>query len=444
MGAVSYLQNWFAWERDDAHRGKDAAAVFRQAYSLTVDDAINGVGCDCEETDNADEPVTEEEVRSWGGATIIWEETDMNLCTVNSRAFEIRNGSELWVNDHCDGWVKIGSFVPESEQPPDDYTPTTEQYYKCGKIWSLIDAFVALSDAAWSGYENPHTLEALMRGAVPNATLSRARIYQWPANLVLLDAIYNASHFNNPEMLELAACLALDQVQSTKDATLDEVNAVVTSLASACSTTWGPSIQVEGWKSYWAFVQETIGDNDCKFIMSLGSTDDTAVCSCGGGGDVAFWEDEEDWYIVYSFQGVLPPYWTLGTSNGNNVVTPQGVTVEADTPGSELVHLRWTPPVTAGVTIKRAKLEMLMSDAWVASGPFVSTGINIDGIGAYLEGALLVGTSGIYTIESTTMGVSPVDWDIYLESDAPWTFSPPMPIVARVILAGSGPHPLGL
>jgi hypothetical protein len=45
MGALSSLQMWFSWERDPLKLGKDAAAVFRKAHTLTIQALLDGEGC---------------------------------------------------------------------------------------------------------------------------------------------------------------------------------------------------------------------------------------------------------------------------------------------------------------------------------------------------------------------------------------------------------------
>jgi len=50
LSAVSYLGNWYAWERDDEKRGKDAAASWRVAYNQTVEDLLAGKTCGGEST----------------------------------------------------------------------------------------------------------------------------------------------------------------------------------------------------------------------------------------------------------------------------------------------------------------------------------------------------------------------------------------------------------
>jgi len=207
----------------------------------------------------------------------------MSLCGYNPKAFKIENGS-LWVRDFCGEWNEIGPLTTAASEAPTDnpYVGTTEEpeaWSACGKASALIDAFVALSDAAWENYQNPALIEAAMRAAVPLATLSRTRIYQWIPSLIAMDTLVNQGAFNDADMVQLAKCIAVGNVANTSEATLAEVDGICNALGAACQQTWGTIPEVY-WRSYWDFIQETIGDNDSKFIMSLGASNITADCDC--------------------------------------------------------------------------------------------------------------------------------------------------------------------
>lgn len=45
LGAISSLQNWYVWQRDDAESGKRAAARYRLAFTQTVNSILAGEGC---------------------------------------------------------------------------------------------------------------------------------------------------------------------------------------------------------------------------------------------------------------------------------------------------------------------------------------------------------------------------------------------------------------
>jgi len=205
---------------------------------------------------------------------------EMTLCGYNPKAFKIENGA-LFVRDFCGEWTEIGELFSPAEDAPsnpfegEDPQPTLSP---CGKVAALIDAFVALSNAAWAAYDDLPTLEVQMRAAVPSATLSRARIYQWPAQILLLEPFVDASWFNNSEMIALARCIAVGNV-GTEEATGDEVNAVINALGSAMQRIYGLIPQLY-YNEYWNFVQETIGATDSRLIMSLGGKDDSADCEC--------------------------------------------------------------------------------------------------------------------------------------------------------------------
>lgn len=204
------------------------------------------------------------------------------VCGVNPAAFKIEDGV-LSVRNFCGEWVEIGSLTsPTDVAPPDvweDVDPAPD-FYGCGKVNSLIDYMVALSSALWENYDNPQTIEAAARAAVPPATLSRARIYQWIASLVQLDTVgLNQDNFENTTAIQSAKCYAAALAEDTSTGTVDEKEACEEGMATSFYNLIGLLAKAQ-WKAYWHTIQETIGDQDCLMLLSLGAADDTADCEC--------------------------------------------------------------------------------------------------------------------------------------------------------------------
>lgn len=247
------------------------------------------------------------------------EESDIMgwLCGVNPHAFKIEDGV-LYVKDFCGEWNEVGALTSPTEVVPGGVWPEEEpaaDYYGCGKASNLINYLLALSDAAWANYDNPTTIEASMRAAVPMATLSRARIYQWVAQIMELDlAGLDETHFNNETANQLARCKAAENVADTAEGTGDERGAVVEAMASAYYNTVGLMTK-ELWFTYWHFAAETIGDQDCRLILSLGAKDSEADCECPDAGGV---EPVYDWDYKYDLQSSQNG-WIIVATNGNYV-----------------------------------------------------------------------------------------------------------------------------
>jgi hypothetical protein len=259
----------------------EAQAIAWQIFNL----AYPFVSCDGSELPPTD-PDDIQKVISWfGGDGCDESEENMGACGYNPNAFKIEGG-KFYVRDFCGEWVEIGEMASPAEDPPediyDDMDPQPD-FYACGKISFMIDQFVLLSDAAWESYSSPTTMEAYMRGAVTEAVnLERFRIYQWFAQLVVLEAAMGPGYFNNENMVETAKCLAMGAVEANGQGTDAEVEAVVTALGQACQQQWG-TIPELYWFAYWDFVRHTFGQKDCRLLLSLGATDEVE-CDCPGTG----------------------------------------------------------------------------------------------------------------------------------------------------------------
>lgn len=270
------------------------------------------------------------------------------LCGVNPEAFKIEDGV-LSVRNFCGDWVEIGELTPPTDQADPDVWPEEDPpatYYACGKVASLQTAMLALSDAAWDNYNYPDDIEGAMRAAVPQATLSRARIYQWIASLISIAATGGEkSDFNNATANALARCQAVEDVAATAEGTGDERGVVVEAMASAYYNTIG-LLTKESWFAYWHFCTETIGDEDSRLILSLGAKDSTANCDCPNEipPDVT-WDycydlaaDQNGWAEV-----ATNGHWTLGVGlEADTGVGAQGQWQAPDRPGGEYGGvIRW-------------------------------------------------------------------------------------------------------
>jgi len=243
------------------------------------------------------ETVTPETIRF-----IYGDESEENMgwvCGVNPEAFRIVDGV-LEVRNFCGDWVAIGALTPPTDYPPDDpWSPIDPPptFSGCGKITSLIDYMVALSSAIWSHYDDPVTLESAARAAVPPATLSRSRIYQWMASIVLLDDLgLDQSDFENENAIQAAKCYAVAIATDTSTGTEDEKEACEEGMATSFYNIVGLMDKAQ-WKAYWHAIQETIGDQDCRLLLTLGATNTDAECDCPDLTPNAPTEpDENGWY----------------------------------------------------------------------------------------------------------------------------------------------------
>lgn len=127
LSAISYLQRWYAWERDDAHGGKTAAAKFREAYGLTVNSILAGEGCDSV-PDSEPIPICKIEdllIRATGTPSAEGDDDDMGQVVTD---VTIENGKlVVWFGPCCSKILGDATVLKDttdlSEQLPEEYQP---------------------------------------------------------------------------------------------------------------------------------------------------------------------------------------------------------------------------------------------------------------------------------------------------------------------------------
>lgn len=174
MGALAYLQHWFAWARDDEKRGKDAAAVYREAFGLTVNDILAGRGCG-DDSDNGDLPsspgLTDEDLACLGGLIVLESEDDMGQVVTD---LKIEDGKLVVYYGPCcrvelgDWCCDVSPNAPSDDDsiPVPDPPPTGYDCYKAHTVVTLIQSIAA---ACWdvTGVVN-FVLTPLAPGLVDN------------------------------------------------------------------------------------------------------------------------------------------------------------------------------------------------------------------------------------------------------------------------------------
>lgn len=189
LGAVSYLGNWYAWQHDDQKRGKDAAAQFRLAYALTVDDILAGKTCDCDEQPPTP-PITPEEATAiMAGITIEGDEdmgqvvTDVQLVDGKLRVFF---GHCCYVDLDLNGVVS-GSTPPVDTEDIPDAQPEADA--SCRVANAIVEAVRALIEECWEHRDVLIIPLAIARTkrALPDLTLNETTVGAIISALALLD-----------------------------------------------------------------------------------------------------------------------------------------------------------------------------------------------------------------------------------------------------------------
>lgn len=152
LSAVSYLQHWYAWERDEYKGGKTAAEKFREAYGLTIEDILAGKTCDGT-PDNDQPPICKIEdllIRASGAPSSDTEgEEDMGQIVTD---VTIENGKlTVWYGPCCSKVLgdasSLTSTVDDTENVPDELQPEeTGNDRTCQKAWNIVNHLFTMLD----------------------------------------------------------------------------------------------------------------------------------------------------------------------------------------------------------------------------------------------------------------------------------------------------------
>lgn len=445
LGAVSYLGNWFAWERDAAHQGREAAAVFRQAYSLTVEDLLAGKNCgdtsDCD--GSSSEPVTLDEINSCGGL-IVLEAEDVGQVVTDVKWNALTGKLEVYYGHCCKEELDIGtlnSSPPANVYAPDVTDPPPAVDVSCQKAYHIANTLVEYMDY---GYSQMPELIWVWAGNMRDGEYSRFSISDWSMFKMFeeFNALWQAQSvgwtnmWTSVDTKRLTCLLAPHLSDDTYELTREEYDA----MKSAKSNT-GNTVTELVLETTW----DAFNFSNIALLCAEAASIDNIDCLCpdNTGLNLPTWYDSQEWGVILDFQAAQPAYTTLATSNGISTITPEGLALTEGTVGSDVVGFTdWAPPDVTG-TVTRMKIEFLIADAWLAANSWTGLGLNIGGVGTNLQSEL-VGTSGIYVWEDETVSFQVNQVALSVEADYDSQFTPAFPIVARVILAGTGNHPFGL
>ena len=157
LGAISHLGNWWAWERDEAHRGRLAAASFRLAYLLTSQDILDGVGCGCDDEEPPAPPEIpdRETVIEWArfyglGGSDIESEDDMGQVVTE---LKIVDGMLRVYYGHCcyEDLFPVSAIPTETDDEQYEWTPPEDYYteppsfsWACRKAHAVVNGLVSI------------------------------------------------------------------------------------------------------------------------------------------------------------------------------------------------------------------------------------------------------------------------------------------------------------
>lgn len=274
FAAVSYLQNWFAWQRDDAHRGKDAAAKWREAYTLTVNDLLAGLTCDCEEAPDP-EVITEYiEIITGGGSPGGFEEMP---CLDLTNLIKIEGGV-LYVRNSCCEWETVGTLTTQENPTPEIITPADPipDDLSCRKAKYMSDKMVEIAGVGWDiRNSSVYTWINDMRQNYPAYELSIVRLYTAYQALNALNLLGLFTLWTDAWPTTLAQATVCRWVNvlppNTLEVTtgeLDEMRNIVKNLTSGFA------------ESYLSELMKAIGASGFSWMATEAQSLSTAYCDC--------------------------------------------------------------------------------------------------------------------------------------------------------------------
>lgn len=231
-------------------------------------------------------------------------EDDMALCTVSAEAFQIRNGNELWVNDHCRGWIKIGSFLvgsgdvdpdnPPVDDPPEGLTSGTA----CAKAQKLALITHDIIDTGFNavnlGLNDPsyflfgwYDFADIVRQAFPTINFGDQALYELFYALYILEPLGLESETESPAIQSSVAC-AFYQLFEDGPAgiTVDQYNAAKNVIYPAANTAAAAVVKNTA-ATAWQLAFASIGPNDAAKLTSNLPDVDASECACPGSGVTA-------------------------------------------------------------------------------------------------------------------------------------------------------------
>ena len=280
---LTYLNNWFAWQRDEEKRGKEAAQHWRTAYRLTIEDFLSGNNCDnCEDGEDGEEC---EECASCQQYAISDQlaEAAMSLCGYNPKAFKIEEGF-FWVKDFCGEWVSIGEITLKANDSPQqnplsgtDEEP--DEWSTCGKAAVLIDVLAGMVQAAIDNEGLSGGFEHAIRDVETRVTMGREQIWTLFPQISILRGLFADDRLINDFMVLEMKCRAAVGMEDTDVGSDAEVAFIFSSVKSAIAAESTPDELLLIYP-LWQRMGQIIGDNDLKWLVALGASDFSQDCTC--------------------------------------------------------------------------------------------------------------------------------------------------------------------
>lgn len=377
-------------------------------------------------------------------------------------------GSIKWIGGvlyyrYCGEWYAVegdsgGGEIPSSGEEGysdypaagyDDPTPCSQATVISDIMFSIVDTFL---DMATPDPDPAIPLVALnqVKDNFPHIDFGEAALLSAYLSAVYIAAVGLASETEGALAQQTIKC-RMSQAATSAPAGWDETTRSNVQQAIASATAqwfdFATYATVEGeMDNIYLMSYRSIGATDTYNLTATAYPTGLEDCSCpglGAGDEMPEWINDGDWYVILDFQGNLPWGAVLNTYGYGTQITAQGAQLTDGWTGTDNMGITdWTPPDVTG-TVTRVKLECLISDLWLADDTWGLTGFQIGGIGNNLQSEL-IGTSGVYVYENIVDSFLVSEFMFNFEGNYEDNRSPEFPIVARVILAGTGNHPFGL
>lgn len=286
---LTLLAHWYAWERDDLKRGKDAAYRWLLADQKTIAAIRAGKRCDdCGATNE----ISATACGVCGGAVIIESEEEMGQVVTD---VTIEDGVlYVWFGPCCKQAVgNLATSLVDPPATPDDDDPPEfggAEYTACAKAWALMDVCSGINDVLFekaNADANPFTATGAVQSAYPNINFGMTDLTAAYASAWTLANSSMEDDAKDPYMLQRMVCRWSQQFED------DELGLSSNEVDSARHHARAEGIDSHSLLvgDHWANLIDCIGKGDIKKITAYAIDDGRTCCETAS----------FDWELVFDF-----------------------------------------------------------------------------------------------------------------------------------------------
>lgn len=306
LSVVRYLENWYAWERDDAKQGKDAAASFRRASLYTVRDILAGISCgDCgDDGTGSGEPDISDILAACGGLIVLEDEGDMGQVVTN---VEIVGGTlKVYFGPCCVQEYSLSDLCCEGpvipDNPLDDPDDPTQVWSACGKAYTVIHALADGIQAGLDNYTSPVSFYGAIEDAIPTAGMGKINLSLLLFDYTTITKVVSNDSIINDVLVDTMVCVAAEGFENTSGVSDEEYTHLWYSVRFAIESSGINFASAQLVWALWEQLMQTVGEGDLKELMQFGAADNTQDCSCPLEAGEPTEPTENGWYLSQEYE----------------------------------------------------------------------------------------------------------------------------------------------